>query len=188
MKKSIVMAFVALAMTVSVQAASFNWGVSLVYYTGQTAENVGAVGLTGNLWLVYLSTGSTSGISVDNAGALTLDAGQSLATSVVNFTGDGTFGYAGATTTTFGNKYVVVGYDSVGNKYGISDIYTTSEELAIPGGGTAKDGVFSNVNPDPFGMESPALNLGIAAVPEPTSMALLALGAAALGLRRKLRK
>jgi len=183
-KKSILVFVLAVVAAVSAQAATFNWGVSLVYYSGQSPDDAGNVGLTGNLWLIDVTTaGNANGITVGSGGSLVLGTGDSLVS-----TGTspllGTYGYSENINTTIGKEFVVVGYDSVGNKYGISTVYTT--ELNPADSPNAKSYVFWNVPNDSLGFENgPSLELNITPVPEPASMALFGLGAGVLALRRR---
>ena len=85
-----------------------------------------------------------------------------------------------------GNPFVVVAFDSATGMYGVSQTYTMAGLSDDPPVGGAYS-TFQNDN-GVNAESTPYLALNIEAVPEPTSFALLGLGAAALGLRRRLRK
>jgi hypothetical protein len=78
-----------------------------------------------------------------------------------------------------GRSLAMVAYDSGTQKYGISDTWTIAGLSDVPA---------PNMITHNFGTGGEELYLNVAAVPEPTSFALLALGAAAIGLRRRIRK
>jgi len=177
MKK--IMAIMAATFVVAAaQAASFNWNADWIY--SNVAQYNGTAPITGTAWLVLVG-GSAGDITVNNSGAITLGAGNTqMSTKAITdwiFSGPGV---ALAAATYNGQNFVMVGYDSVNQMYGVSSVYTMADLSDTPSPNTVAK-VFSN---DGEGY----LHLNLAAVPEPTSMALLALGVAAVGLRRKFRK
>lgn len=177
----------ALFVAVAAQAASMSWEVQWGYsYDAsrpspafdQTLYDNGTSG--GTYWLVALGASSdVSGISVDNAGNLVgasaIETGSfsSSMLGVVN----------GLTAANNGNYYAMVVFDSTTMNWGIAIAQVSGISDAPP---LDANGVtFYNTD---LGDGYLSLAANTATVPEPTSMALLALGAAAFGLRRKFRK
>ncbi|HQL08053.1 MAG TPA: PEP-CTERM sorting domain-containing protein [Lentisphaeria bacterium] len=176
MKK--IMAIMAATFVVAAaQAASFSWGADWVY--SNTDQYNGTEAISGSAWLVVLG-GSAGDISVNTSGAITLGAGntQMDTGSISDWMVNGIVDLAAATYN--GQNFVMVGYDSVNQMFGVSDVYTMTGLSDVP----APNAIIHAFSNDSEGY----MHLNLAAVPEPTSMALLALGVAAVGLRRKFRK
>ncbi len=177
----------ALFVAVVAQAASMQWQVDWGYsYDAsrptaafdQTLYDNGTSG--GTYWLIALGTSSdVSGISVDNAGNL-------VGASYIE-TGSFASQYAGTITglaqANNGDYYAMVVFDSSTMNWGIAIAQVSGISDAPPLDANAV--IFSNTD---LGDGYASLAANTATVPEPTSMALLALGAAAFGLRRKFRK
>lgn len=176
MKKGIAIVIASL-FVVAAQAASFNWVADWVYSNQGQYDGVEPV--TGSAWLVLVG-GAAGDISVDNTGAITLGAGNTLVDSgtINNWIYSDSVNLAAATYN--GLTFVMVGYDSVNQMYGVSGAYVMSGLSDIPAPNSVGH-IFSN---DGEGY----LNLNTVATPEPTSMALLAFGVAVVGLRRRFRK
>jgi len=189
MKKMMTIA-AALFLAVAANAASFDWGTAWTYSTLQNGtynESLFQTGTTsGSAWLVMVG-GNVGTIGVDYTGALTAGLGNVLY-------GTGTI-IAQALAfsslipdTQNGNPFVVVAFDSATSMWGVSEAYTMDglDDGEPPAGGAFS--FFQNDN----GANSEGINYlrlnNYAPVPEPTSFALLGLGAAALALRRRIRK
>ena len=187
--KKMIMMLAAVAMVGAAQAAAFNWVTEWTYSTNPNGSmnttffNNGTT--AGTAWLVALAGTDASAIQVNDSGTLLLNG---AGTTAGTFTFAGGPAVAGSTTVTAANNgasYALIVYDSATGMYGRSNVYQLSGVLDSPPNTVGN--TFSNdggSNPDSIAYM--AANLVV--VPEPTSMALLALGVAALGLRRKFRK
>lgn len=179
----------ALFVAVAAQAASMSWGVQWGFsYDATRPIPVFDAGLWGSgtsggtYWLIALGGSSdTSGISVDTAGVMSGATPMETGAFASAFNGE----IAGLTTADNLKYYALVVFDSAMLNYGIATAQVKGISDTFPPDSVAfsNDGVRYDGDTPYLGMAA-----NIAAVPEPTSMALLALGVAAIGLRRKLRK
>ena len=167
---------VAFLCALAAQASVVNWN-----YDNDITDSNGDY-VDGSAWIVYLgsTSGGVSDLAVDNSGSLSMGSGSSLVTTAPVVDGvfnDGTDLDTFIDSTGVGYYAMVAAFqDSASGNW----FYGVSSPVSVTGldneTNTTKpvyfdDGVWELSTPAP--------------IPEPTSVALLALGLAALGLKRK---
>lgn len=180
--KKVMMMMAVIVAAVTVNAASANWGTGNVRYlsgVGATDYATSWQGQTAYFFLVSSASYDTSALvtSLSNGGVLGT-AGADASKALVGSPSYAASLTIGQTKTDFANGEYAYGYAVIyrkdNNAFAISDVGTSAifvagANAALNLGGTANFTVYE-------------------IVPEPTSMALLAFGVAALGLRRRFKK
>ena len=158
------------ACAVAVQAAQISWSASMVTTDGTT--KIGKANLVG--YLFDAATSQTDALAAINAGGDTLaslqvgNAGAGTADGVIGAGAYTTDAYATSSSQSF---YAII-IDSSSNKY----IATDNKTVTIKPTGITSVGFASQAN---------KTNWQPVGVPEPCTVALVALGLAAFGLKRK---
>lgn len=175
MKKFILTVAVACA-AMFAQAASCSWGTEYV-------EDINEADVIGSYFLVSLTGDSTEGLAVDNTGAL-IDT-NGIATIKMQGTFNDPTGLASdlgdLSAADNGTYLALIVVDSANAFYGISGVEVLAGISDDPPADA--DGITFTNYTDSYG--ALAMQTNIATVPEPTVLALLALGVAGLALKRK---
>ena len=178
----IVLAFFA----VTVNASTVTWGTPAAFTSETTWTEA-----KGKIWLVALGgTSSISDLKVLTDGSLSMGEGASIfATDTATATTEGQYStFIGFTSANLGT-YALVFMDTATNTYGVSDSFEITDAIFQDGTSDTETATatvdFSN-RTDASGsyllVDKPLASSG---VPEPTVLALLALGVAGLALKRK---
>ena len=185
MKKLMIAAAVAM-LGIAANAVTASWGMEWSYAVDTSNPTYTEVtGASGSWWLIALAGDSTSGISVDSTGALTLGTGMSAIQNGTMTEGslDGKSGFA-VTEANNGDYYALVIFDSNYKYYGISDTQMITGAKDDPPTPPAQM-AFSNIYDSVDDANYMVANIKAEAVPEPTSGLLILLGVAGLALRRR---
>jgi hypothetical protein len=174
MKKMVMMTAVLLVAGMA-QAAAVVWNTGKLYTPGPDGSFGGEINASTDLYFAtvtfFLDAGGSAGGQITGVTGIT-DSTSVALSDALNGT---TSGYEFAVSTKYWAQVSIVSAAIDGNYYSMTSALV---ELTIPGVGSGSVNFSSSL---PTRWE-------VTPVPEPTGMALLALGIAAVGLRRRFRK
>ena len=190
MKKLMIAAAIVCAAVVA-QAAKCSWGTDWAWASNEAGTSTYEAGSAGTYWLVALDAASTTGIAVDDKGAIVLGEGMEVMSTSTFADGSLTGTYTGLTAANNGDYLALVIYDPSVKVWGVSGVESISGIVdADPGQGIPAadaNGIkfYNYIDADWDNNKEMWANQPLQSVPEPTSGLLLLLGVAGLALRRR---
>ena len=190
MKKLMIAAAIVCAAVVS-QAASCAWMSDWAWASNESGTSTYDAGSAGTYWLVSLTSADTTGLAVDDTGALVLGTGMEVSKTSTFADGDVKSSITGLSAANNGDYYALVIYDPTVKTYGVSyaaqiaGIVDADPGQGIPASDATDVKFYNYIDADWDNNKEMWANQPLQSVPEPTSGLLLLLGIAGLALRRR---
>ena len=190
MKKLMIAAAIVCAAAVS-QAASCGWNTDWAWASNEGGASTYEAGSAGTYWLVSLASADTTGLAVNDKGAIVLGTGMSELKTGGFAEGLVASSLTGLDASNNGDYLALVIYDPTIKTYGVSyaeqiaGIVDADPSQGIPASDATTIKFYNYIDADWDNNKEIWANQPLQSVPEPTSGLLLLLGVAGLALRRR---